>query len=83
MVQIRVKNMNIITTKDNFGGELIYTKIGLGKGRNELKKLGFEQQRNPQYFKKGNEYWHWNGTLKVWIYEKVNENKSTVFTGEY
>ena len=75
--------LNITITKDNFGGELIYMKVGLAKGRNELKKLGFEQQANPVYMKRGNEHWHYNKISRIWIYEKVKENKSTVFTGEY
>lgn len=74
--------IEIITTKDVFGGDLIYIKLGLVKGRNELAKIGFEQQRNPVYMKRGNEYWHYNKSLGYWIYERVKEDRSTVFTGE-
>lgn len=75
--------MEIIRTKDNFGGDLVYVKLGLVKGRNEFKKLGFEVQQNPTYVKKGNEYWHYNKISGIWIYEKIPENRSTVFTGEF
>jgi hypothetical protein len=75
--------VEIITTKDTFGGELKIINLGLVKGRNELKKLGYIQSSNPVFMQKGNEYWHYNKTLGYWLYEKVNENKSTVFSGEF
>lgn len=76
--------MEIITTKDYFGGELIYLKVGLVKGKNFLKRIGYVEQPNPLYLKRGsNEYFHYNRSLGKWIYEKVEENRSTVFSGDF
>jgi len=64
-------DFEIITKQDNFGGELKYLNMGLVKGRNFLKRAGYIHQPNPLYMKKGDEYFHYNKTSGIWIYEKV------------
>lgn len=61
----------VVRKKDVFGGDLIIMKAGLVKGRNILSKKGFVRAPNPKYMQKDKEYWHYNGCLGYWIYEKT------------
>jgi len=44
-------------------------KLGLVAGRNLLKKDGFQQCANPNYWRKETTYAHYNRVSKEWFFE--------------
>lgn len=66
-----MKTLPIETKKGLFSESITFMRLGLVKGRNLLKSLGFIQCENPLYYKKNSEYWYYNKLSKVWILENV------------
>lgn len=61
--------MKIETHSMLLGGSGRHIKAGLVKGRNWLKSQGFEPCQNTLYYRRGNEYAHFNKNMSVWILE--------------
>ena len=65
----------ITQQKTIYGYERPIMNIGMVKGRNCLTADGYTQCENKTYYKKENEYWHYNHLSKCWYYEKQEVNK--------